>query len=153
MNIQNSKFFKKIFVQYVVPMNRTMGIKLKSISDSETVLGMKRKRKNLNYGGTVHGAAIMALAETVHGVSVLSKIGAFNNIMVSKKTDLTFLKKAKGYLEVRFRLGEDKGNRIEQRLQEKGRCEVDLKSEVIDQAGDHVAVLNATYHIKRLQKK
>ncbi len=152
MNIQKSNLFKKIFVQYVVPMNRSLGIKLKSISDTETVLSMKRKRKNLNYGGTVHGAAIMALAETVHGMSVLNKIGAFENLMVSKHVDLTFMKKAMGDLEVRFKLGKDREAYILQQLNEKGVCEVELKSTVTDKSGDAVAILAATYHIRQRKK-
>lgn len=153
MNIQKSHFFKKIFVQFIVPMNRSLGIKLKSIDDHEAVLGMKRKRKNLNYGGTVHGAAIMALAETVHGLSVLNRIGAFENIMVSKHVDLTFLKKATGDLEVRFELGEARGNMIQQELHKKGFCEIDLNSTVTDKNGDSVARLAATYHIRNRKKK
>lgn len=153
MNIQKSNFFKKIFVQYVVPMNRSLGIKLEHISDTETVLSMKRKRKNLNYGGTVHGAAIMALAETVHGMSVLNRIGAFENLMVSKNVDLTFKKKAMGDLQVRFQLGKEREDFIVQELNEKGVCEVELESSVTDQSGDAVAMLAATYHIRQLKKK
>ncbi|MCP4143435.1 MAG: DUF4442 domain-containing protein [Chloroflexi bacterium] len=161
MNIQKSlallekhipsiaNLFKRWFVEYFVPMNRSLGIKIKSIDASETVLSLKRKRKNLNYGGTVHGAAIMALAETVHGVTVLWKFPPVNHLMVSKKSSLTFLKKARGNLEVRFHLSTEKEKYIEKQLSENGVCEVELTSAVTDKSGDIVAELLAVYHIKR----
>jgi len=148
MNIQNSVFFKKLFVGYGVPMNRSMGIRLKSIDDFETVLTLKGKRKNTNYGGTIHGAAIMALGETVHGVSVLNKFGAFDHLMVSKDTNLKFMKKAMGDLEVRFSLSVQNEKHIESQLKKNGKCEVEFESAVTDHAGDIVAKLTATYHIR-----
>ena len=65
--IQNATLFKKLFVNYLVPMNRTLGIKLKAMEENETVMTMKGRRKITNYGGSIHGGAIMALAETAHG--------------------------------------------------------------------------------------
>lgn len=153
MNLQNSNFLKKLFVEYAVPMNRSLGIKLKRIDDAETVLGMKKRRKNLNYGGTVHGAAILALAETVHGVAVLNKFAPAEHLMVSKNSDLQFLKKARGDLQVLFRLGDDMEAHIENQLREHGVCEVELKSTVTDQSEDAVANLTAIYHIKRRNRK
>jgi len=76
-------FFKKLFVNYIVPMNRTLGIKLQAMDHDQTVMTMKSRRKISNYGGTTHGGAILALAETVHGGAVLNKIGAFNYSMVT----------------------------------------------------------------------
>ena len=101
--IQNATLFKKLFVNYLVPMNRTLGIKLKAMEENETVMTMKGRRKITNYGGSIHGGAIMALAETVHGGAVLNKIGAFENLMVTENCNLKFLKKAKGvYVFKRF---------------------------------------------------
>jgi acyl-coenzyme A thioesterase PaaI-like protein len=64
---------KKKFVEYRVPTNRRLGIKVTYIStDSKSfILKLPYKRKNTNVGGTVHGSAIMCLAETIHGVAVL----------------------------------------------------------------------------------
>lgn len=56
--------FKKLFVNYIVPMNRTLGIKLQAKDNEQTVMTMKSGRKITNYGGTTHGADY-ALAETV----------------------------------------------------------------------------------------
>ncbi len=39
--LKNSRLFKKLFVNYFVPMNRTLGIKLKTMEDDRTVMVMK----------------------------------------------------------------------------------------------------------------
>ncbi len=151
--IQNSNFFKKLFVNYLVPMNRTLGIKLNAMKENVTIMTMKGKRRITNYGGTIHGGAIMALAETVHGGAVLNKIGAFDNLMVTKSCNLKFLKKAKGDLKVRFKLSNDQEAYIKSHLTESGKCEIEMISAVTDDQGDVVAELKALYHIKRLHKK
>ncbi len=151
--IQNSNLFKKLFVNYFVPMNRTLGIKLKAMENNETIMTMKGKRKITNYGGTIHGGAIMALAETVHGGAVLNKIGAFENLIVTKNCNLKFLKKAKGDLKVCFKLSDDQEEYIKSHLTKTGKCEIELISMVTDVQGDTVAELKALYHIKNLSKK
>ena len=153
IGIQNSTFFQKLFVNYIVPMNRTLGIKLKSMEDNETVMIMKGRRKITNYGGTIHGGAIMALAETVHGGAVLNKIGAFGNLMVTRNCDLKFLKRGRGNLKVRFNLSDENEIYIKRHLERDGKCEIELVSAVTDSQGDTVAVLTALYYIKRLRKK
>ena len=149
--IKNSRLFKKLFVNYFVPMNRTLGIKLKTMKDDRTVMVMKGKRKITNYRGTIHGGAIMALAETVHGGAVLNRIGAFENMMVTKNCMIKFLKQARGNLEVHFNLNAENEAYIKGNLEKNGKCEIELDSAVTDSQGDTVAELTALYFIKRLR--
>ena len=93
----------------------------------------------------------MALAETVHGGSVLNKIGAFEILMVTKKCTIKFLKKAKGNLEVRFELNSESEAHIRDNLKKNGKCEIELVSAVTDSQGDTVAELTALYFIKSLR--
>ena len=152
IGIQNSMIFQKLFVNYIVPMNRTLGIKLKTMKENETVMIMKGRRRITNYGGTIHGGAIMALAETVHGGAVLNKIGAFENLMVTKNCNLKFLKRGRGNLTVRFNLSDESEIYIKRHLERDGKCEIELVSAVTDSHGDTVAILTAMYSIKRLRK-
>ena len=147
IDIRNSTIFKRLFVNYLVPMNRTLGIKLLAMEDDGTVMTMKGRRKVTNYGGTIHGGAIMALAETVHGGAVLNKIGAFENLMVTKNCSLKFLKSGRGDLKVRFRLDAEREACIKNRLEKDGKCEIELVSVVTDSTGDAVAELTAVYSI------
>ena len=95
----------------------------------------------------------MALAETIHGGAVLNKIGAFENLMVTKNCELKFLKRGKGNLKVRFILSNESEAYIKRHLENEGKCEIELVSTVTDSQGDTVAVLTALYYIKRLTKK
>ena len=147
IEIRNSRIFKKLFVNYFVPMNRTLGIRLRAMEDDGTVMTMKGRRKITNYGGTIHGGAIMALAETVHGGAVLNKIGAFENLMVTKNCSLKFLKSGRGDLKVRFRLDAEREAFIKSRLEKDGKCEIELFSVVADSTGEPVAELTALYSI------
>lgn len=152
MEIQNLTVFKRLFVNYIVPMNRTLGIKLKTMDDNETIMTMKGRRKITNYGGTIHGGAIMALAETVHGGAVLHKIGAFENLMVTKNCSLKFFKKGRGDLKVHFSLSDENEIYIKTHLEENGKCEIELVSAVTDSQDETVAELTALYHIRKLRK-
>ena len=121
IGVKNSTLFKKLFVNYLVPMNRTLGIKLKTMEEDRTVMSMKGKRKITNYRGTIHGGSIMALAETAHGGAVLNKIGAFENLMVTKNCIVKFLKKARGNLEVHFKLNSESEAYIKGNLEKNGK--------------------------------
>ena len=153
IGIQKSAIFQKLFVNYIVPMNRTLGIKLKTMEENETVMIMKGRRRITNYGGTIHGGAIMALAETVHGGAVLNKIGAFEHLMVTKNCVLKFFKRGRGNLKAHFNLSDENETYIKSHLEKDGRCEIELVSTVVDSQGDTVAELTALYHIKRLRKE
>ena len=145
-------FFKKLFVGWIVPANRQLGIRLKSVDGRKIVMRLKKCRKNTNYGGTVHGAAMMALAETIHGMAVLDRFGAFDHLIVSKEVMLKFTKKAKGELEVAYNLPEETEALIERKLKDEVSCEVDLMANITDKENDTVAKMTATYHIRRFKK-
>lgn len=143
---------KKWFVEYLVPANRAMGIRIDEVArdSSRVVLSLPRRRRNLNVGGTVHGAAIMALAETVHGVAVLWQFPPARHRMVTRTTRLEFVAPARTRLSTTFCLDPETRGRIEADLAARGRCDVELGSTVVDDRGQDVARLVASYQIRRL---
>jgi len=145
---------KKWFVEYLVPVNRAMGIRIVTVSpDSRQVeLRLLPRRRNLNPEGTVHGAVMFALAETVHGVAVLWQFSPAEHRMVSTTSRMDFLAAARGELTTRFSLTPELRDRIGEELAETGVCEMELQSSVFDRAGTEVAQLTATYRIRRRQE-
>lgn len=145
----------KFMVEYLVPANRRMGIKIESMAgpDQTIVLRLPYRRKNFNVGGTVHGSAIMALAETVHGVAVLTRFKPDNHFMFTKEINLKYLKKATSELFVRFNIGQQILSKIENELNAHGIFELELESTVTDTSEAPIARLNAVYHIKRKSHK
>jgi uncharacterized protein DUF4442 len=149
---ENNTFFKKLFVGWIVPANRSLGIRLKSVDGKKITMSLKKCRKNTNYGGTVHGAAMMALGETIHGMGVLQQIGTFDHMMVSKNTNMAFLKKGKGELQVAFELDSSTEDFIKEELSKNDKCIVNLTAEIKDTEGDVISILSADYHIRKLRK-
>lgn len=142
---------KRFAVERGVPFNRMLGIKLVSVAhdSSDVVLRLPARRGNFNVAGTVHGAAILALAETVHGVAVLWQFSPAEHRMFTKHASLDFIAPAKGELTVSFCLADATRRQIEADLRASGRCEVILHSSVRDGHGRDVAALQATYVIRR----
>jgi len=142
---------KRWFVQYLVPFNSRIGLRIEKISpdSSEVVLRLPYRRGNRNAVGTVHGGAIMTLAETVHGVAVLWQFPPALHAMFAKESRLEFLTPGRGDLSVRFGLQPEVRSRIAADLDATGRCLIELASVVTDHQGTEVARLTATYHIRR----
>ncbi len=146
---------KKWFVEYGVPANRRFGIKIVSISaDSRTfVLKLPYKRKNFNVGRTIHGSAIMCLAETVHGVAVLWTFDPKGHRMVTKTTEIKFIHPGRSDLFVEFKLDEKTISNIKDTLTSIGSIDLVLESRVTDTSGNLVAVLENCYHLSRMKPK
>lgn len=146
-----AQYAKRWFVQYLVPFNRRIGLRIEKVApdSSEVMLRLPYRRGNQNVGGTVHGAAIMALAETAHGVAVLWQFPPDRHAMFAKESRLEFLSPGRGELSVRFALEPGVRARIAAELDSGGRCLVELASVVTDCQGTEVARLDATYHIRR----
>jgi uncharacterized protein (TIGR00369 family) len=144
---------KRFFVERLVPANRTLGIKVLEVApDSRSViLRLPYRRRILNPAGTVHGAAIMALAETVHGVAVLWQFSPYTHQMVAKRSTLEFLRPGRGDLFVRFGLAPELKASIERVLAAEGRAEFELESVVVDRQDQEIAHLQAAYVLRRRQ--
>ncbi len=142
---------KKWFVEFIVPANRRFGIKIISISEDSTTFTLKLpyKRKNFNVGRTVHGAAIMCLAETVHGVAVLWKFDPKYHRMATRMTNLEFIKPGRSDLFVKFRLSKERVEKLDQILSVSGNTDVEFESQVTDSDGNLIAVLKNKYYLGR----
>ena len=142
---------RRWFVERGVPLNRAIGLRIDHVaSDSSRVaLRLPARRRNLNVGGTVHGAAITALAESVHGVAVLWQFSPSDHVMVTRELRVEFLAPGRGTLHVEFALDASLRRSIAEELARVGRCGVRLTSEVADDAGSTVARLVGSYVIGR----
>jgi 1,4-dihydroxy-2-naphthoyl-CoA hydrolase len=144
---------KRWFVQYLVPFNRRIGLHIEYVApdSSEVVLRLPARRGNRNVGGTIHGGAIMALAESVHGVAVLWQFPPARHLMFAKESRIEFLAPARGELTVSFSLEPAVRDRIASELEANGRCLIELVSVVKARDGTDIARLTATYHLRRIR--
>lgn len=136
---------------FAVPANTVMGVRIAEVAadSSRVVVRLKNMRKNRNAAGTVHGAAMFALAETVHGTAVLWQFSPLRRRMFTKTAQLEFLAPGRGELFVEYSLERELLDRIGCELAEHGRSEVSAQSCVRDMDGEIVAKLSASYVVLR----
>ena len=151
IKLKLENLIKKIFVEYRVPTNRRIGIKLEYISkDSKSfTLKLPYKRKNTNVGGTVHGSAIMCLAETIHGVAVLWSFDPKQHRMVTRTTEIKFINPGINDLYVKFTLKDATISNIKETLATKGNMDLVLDSNVTDKSGKLIATLKNSYYLSK----
>jgi uncharacterized protein (TIGR00369 family) len=142
---------KRWFVEYGVPMNRSMGLRIDEVApdSSRVVVRLPPRRRNLNVGGTVHGGVIAALAETVHGIAVLWQFPPAEHLMVSRELRVEYLAPGRGTLTTTFGLEQGVRRRIAEELARTGSCDLRLDSEVVDAGGKTVARLAGSYVVRR----
>jgi len=143
---------KRWYGNYIaVPANMVMGIRIAEVASdsSRVVVRLKNMRSNRNAAGTVHGAALFALAETVHGTAVMWQFSPLRHRMFTTKAYLEFLTPGRGELVVDYSLSSELLHRIGRELAEHGRSEVSAESFVRDGDGVIVAKLCATYVVLR----
>ncbi|MBI4912025.1 MAG: PaaI family thioesterase [Acidobacteria bacterium] len=142
---------RKLFVEYGVPLNRALGIRLdlRGSGPQRTVLHLPRRRRNLNAGGTVHGGVITAFAETAHGVAVLWHFHPAEHRMVTRRLRVDFLAPAWDGLSVDFRFPDAMRKRIQEELEAHGGCDFLLRAEITDRRGTPVATLEGYYRLRR----
>jgi uncharacterized protein (TIGR00369 family) len=142
---------KKWFVEFGVPMNRAMGLRIDEVApdSSRVAIRLPPRRRNMNVGGTIHGGVIAALAETAHGIAVLWQFDPAVHQMVTRDFRVEFLAPGRGALTVAFSLLDSARKRIEADLAQSGKCGIELTSEVKDMQGVTVARLTGNYVIRR----
>jgi uncharacterized protein (TIGR00369 family) len=141
-------------IQYAVPFNRSLGIKVVRVGAGAGAVALRlpRRRRNLNVAGTVHGGAILAFAETVHGVAVLSEFSPKTHRMLTREATIEYVAPGRGDLHVSFCLTDLVRSELSAQLQAKGRADVALESAVLDGSGTVIAKLAASYVITRRGK-
>lgn len=143
---------KRWYGNYIAaPANTVMGIRIAEVAadSSRVVVRLKSRRNNRNAAGTVHGAALFALAETVHGTAVMWQFSPFRHRMFTTKAYLEFLTPGRGELVVDYSMDSELRQRIGRELAEHGRSEISAESCVRDMDGEVVAKLSATYVVLR----
>ena len=151
IKLKLENLIKKIFVEYFVPTNRRIGIKVTYISPDlkSFTLKLPYKRKNTNVGGTVHGSAIMCLAETIHGVAVLWSFDPKQHRMVTKTTEMKFINPGRNDLLVKFTLKGTTISNIKETLATRGHMDLVLGSNVTDKSGKLIATLESCYYLSK----
>ncbi len=142
---------KRLFVEYFVPSNRNMGIRIHHISQDlrDFELRLVSRRGNKNLSKSTNAGVLLAFAECVHGVAVLWHFSPANHRMITVRSKMDYIALGFGTLFTRFSLTTEMKNSIDEQLTQSQVCELELSSTVFDSNEKKIAVLVNTYQIKR----
>lgn len=142
----------KLRFDYLIAFNRRIGLRLHTVAmDTGSVtLRLPFSRGNCNAAGTVHGGAILALAESVHGFALAFGLREQPGVRIfTKEAQLRFIKKATSDLLVSCTIGGETRARVAAQLEANAATELRLTSLVTDRSSSPIAELAASYHLSR----
>ena len=145
----------RLLIEYNVPFHRGIGLRVAELdpSSGKVSLTLPYRKRNCNGASTIHGGVILALAESVHGISVLSRLGRENYRMFTKTANLSYIKKGVTDLMARFEMAPGAFEQLTATLAQQQFAEITLESSVTDVAGAEIARLLATYHVSPSRRR
>jgi acyl-coenzyme A thioesterase PaaI-like protein len=125
-----------------LPFNRLIGLELSS-ADSEFLVSLPSGPQYTNHLGTVHAAALLAVAEAGSGVFLVRYLGDGSGFFpVVRRLEAKFRKPASGRVSARASVDPVEMAKWMAELTARGRVFAVVPVEVVDTAG--VVVLSAT---------
>ena len=109
---------------------------------------------NKNHFGAVHAALQFAVCEMAGGLAVnqSSVLRSGDYLLVVKSLNLEFLKPALSDVEAIARISKEQLSQIDQSLREQGKFQFELSVELVDAAGESVAVATGVYYASRKKR-
>ena len=125
-----------------LPFNQLIGLELVS-PESGLLISLPAGVQYTNHLGTVHGSALLAVAEAGSGVFLMQQLGDNAGfIPVVRKLEAKFRKPASGRVSARCVVKPDEITRwVDEQLATRGRLSAIIPMEVVDEGG--VVVMSA----------
>jgi acyl-coenzyme A thioesterase PaaI-like protein len=124
-----------------IPFNQLIGLELPS-PESGLLISLPAGEQYTNHLGTVHGSALLAVAEAGSGVFLMQQLGDSDGfIPVVRKLDAKFRKPATGRVSARCVVKPNEISRWVDELAARGRLSAIVPMEVVNERG--VVVMSA----------
>lgn len=132
-----------------LPFNRLIGLESLSPGD-ECLVSLAGEEKYTNHLGTVHGSALMAVAEAGSGAFLLQRLGGAEAfIPVVRRFEAKFRRPASGRVSARCAVGDEEIAEWRRRLDSAGRLSAAVPVEVVDASGTVVMSALVEWFITR----
>jgi acyl-coenzyme A thioesterase PaaI-like protein len=124
-----------------LPFNQLIGLELVS-PENGLLISLPAGVQYTNHLGTVHGSALLAVAEAGSGVFLMQQLGdSAGFVPVVRKLEAKFRKPASGRVSARCVVKPDEITRWDDELAARGRLSAVIPMEVVDEDG--VVVMSA----------
>jgi len=132
-----------------LPFNQLIGLELAE-ADTDFLVSLPSGVQYTNHLGTVHGSALLAVAEAGSGVFLLRHLGDSDGfIPVVRKLDAKFRKPANGKISSRCIVSNKELTRWADELKSRGRLSASITTEVVDAYGAIVLTATVEWFITR----
>ena len=126
------------FLGWYAPYSGSIGSRVEALQPGYAQVTLRDRRHVRNHLSSIHAVALINLGEITTGLAVLTSLPAnMRGIVLGLRAE--YLKKSRGILTARAKF------ELPSQLEDKTRCEV--KTEIVDKAGDVVAIVRATWLI------
>jgi acyl-coenzyme A thioesterase PaaI-like protein len=132
------------------PPFRGAGIRVTRVSRDfrEIDVELRRKLLNRNYFGTQFGGSMYAMTDPFHALMMVHNLGR-EYIVWDKSGAIRYVTPGRGPVYARFRLDAEAVERAREATAGGGKHEPTFRVDVVDAAGEVVAVVDKTLHIRR----
>lgn len=132
------------------PPFRGAGIRVTRVSRDfrEIDVELRRKLLNRNYFGTQFGGSMYAMTDPFHALMMLHNLGR-EYIVWDKAGAIRYVKPGRGAVYARFRLDAAAVERAREATANGDKHEPTFTVDVVDGAGEVIAVVDKTLHIRR----
>lgn len=103
---------------------------------------------NRNYVGTHFGGSLYAMTDPFYMLILVEELGA-GFVVWDKSARIRYLRPGRGTVSARFEIARERIEQIRSEAAERGRLEVELGVEVLDEAGQVVAEVEKRLSVRR----
>lgn len=130
------------------------GIRVRTISEGwdELIVEMKLRWYNRNYVGTHYGGSLYSMCDPFLMIMLIRQLGK-GYIVWDKAASIRFRKPGRGRMRVRFLLPPERTEAIRREADAQGKTDAVFAVEVKDDAGDVVATVEKTIHVRSPKKE
>lgn len=136
-----------------LPFNRLIGLESSNLSD-DYLISLPSGPQHENHLSTVHGSALLAVAEAASGVFLVKHFGEFSGYLpVVRRLEAKFIKLARGRILAQSPLGEEDTRAWKETLHRRGRALMTIPIEVSDSSGDTVMTASVDWFISSTEAR
>lgn len=134
-----------------IPLIKAMGIKIEHFEEGEVETTMPFVPENLNHVGTIYAGALFSHAEVTAGVTLFSKYSPMEFMLLIKRVEIDYLKKATENVIGKAALPTDVIEQAEKDFAEKGKTAQMFPVELF--CGDlKVAEAKVTFYLRKIEQ-